>query len=105
MVCEERKMKTIEDLTTIQKKEINKFFEDYEKKFNEQSLTHLKDCESLFFIYNKVVNKFESFGISCNDAVKFALKWQNIDVNELLEHLNDEYEFVFVNLRYKPTLY
>ena len=98
-------MKTIEDLTTDEKTKINAFFEENEKQFNKDSFTHLKDIESLFFIYDNENKKFISFGKDCNDAVRYALKWSKVDCNALLEHLNIEYEFLFINLRYKPTLY
>ena len=66
-------MKAIEDLTTDEKTKINAFFEENEKQFNKDSFTHLKDIESLFFIYDNENKKFISFGKDCNDAVRYAL--------------------------------
>lgn len=98
------------DYTTLTKEEktgINKFFEEKAEKYNEESFRHLKDIDTLFFVYDKANYEFISFGIDLNEAIHNALKWneKKIDVNYLLEYLNEEFEFIVVSLQYKPRLY
>lgn len=109
-------MKDISDMTTDQKTKMNKFFEIYEKQYNETSFTQLKDIDTLFFLYDKEYDIFVSFGRDLNETIKNALKWNapkteiagnkiDLDVNYLLEYLNINYEFYVIALQYKPRLY
>lgn len=102
-------MKDITDLTTDEKTNINKFFTEWEKYYNEHSLTHLRDIDVLFFLYDNENKQFLSFGKDLNETVKNAIIWnekeKNSYVNLILEHLNKEFEFILINLDYSPKLH
>lgn len=101
-------MKDITDLTTDEKTSINRFFTEWENYYNEHSLTHLRNIDVLFFLYDNETKQFLSFGKDLNETVKNALTWnvkEKTDVNLILEHLNKEFEFILINLDYCPKLH
>lgn len=100
-------MKEFADLTTDEKTKINAFFDNNRTLYSDYMLgTDYNKIDVIFFLYDKINDNVMSMGTTLNNCVKYYTQiYENIDIDELLEHLNIDYEFIFVNFRFKPTLY
>lgn len=100
-------MKEYADLTTDEKTKINKFFDNNQVLYSEYMLgTDYNKINVIFFLYDNINQNVMSMGTTLNNCVKYYTQIEKkTDINALIEHLNIDYEFIFVNFRYKPTLY
>lgn len=100
-------MKEFADLTTDEQTKINEFFDNNQELYSEYMLgTDYKKIEVIFFLYDNINQKVMSMGTTLNNCIIYYTQIEEkTDINALIEHLNIDYEFIFVSFRFKPTLY